>query len=228
LSNLPNNLQAPQALYYPFHLCATQTLERLLKDYSVVHFRDYMALQLTATTGTAAYADRMGHYHEAYVREGRIVQGYSVSGPLDAEMERLIDKDLADTPWRCMFDEALRVDRRFQRGLFDLSHGMRIGRTVVPGPAALLELAQDARRAKPYTVAAVRELSRDHGSLPIAYDFEYGLALVKTAAALLYTVRLCQAHRLQAVTDSASHHRLLERTRQREQFDIRNHCVDGG
>ena len=35
------------ALYYPFHLCHERTLERLLKEYSVVHFRDFMALQLT-------------------------------------------------------------------------------------------------------------------------------------------------------------------------------------
>jgi hypothetical protein len=201
------------------------TLTRLLTEYRVVHFRDYMALQLTPTTGTTAYADRMGHFHEALVQEGRIVQGYSVSGPLDSDMARSIDKDLADTHWRSLFHEALRVDRRFQRGLFDLSHGVRLGTTLVPGPAAWLELTHPSRVGHPYNVHTVRELSHQTTSLPLSYDFEYGLALLKTSAALLHTVRLCQEHRLEGVTDSHAHFRLLERTRIRDHLEIQHHCV---
>lgn len=47
-------------LYYPFHLCHERTLQRLLEEYGSIHFRDYMALQLTRMSGTTAYADRMG------------------------------------------------------------------------------------------------------------------------------------------------------------------------
>jgi len=40
------------ALYYPFHLCSRDTLTHLLSAYALVHFRDYMALQLTPMCGT--------------------------------------------------------------------------------------------------------------------------------------------------------------------------------
>src|SRR5690348_522434 len=59
------------ALYYPFHLCHQRTLERLLEKHTAVHFRDYMALQLTAMAGLTAYADRMGDQHPDLVRLGR-------------------------------------------------------------------------------------------------------------------------------------------------------------
>jgi hypothetical protein len=214
-----------QALYYPFHLCPEHTLTRLLGRYDAVHFRDYMALQLTSTIGTTAYSDRMGQFHAGLVRDGRIVQGYNVSGPLDADMVQSVDRDLADAQWRLLFHEAVRSDRRFQRGLFDFSHGMRIGRTLVPGPAALLELAQLSRGSQPCSAQVVHDLSRKGGSLADSYDFEYGFALVKTAAALIYTVRLCCEHRLEAVTDSPSHFVLLERTRTRDALAFEHHCV---
>ena len=215
------------ALYYPFHLCREDTLHRLLAEYAVVHFRDYMALQLTPMMGTTAYMDRMGQFHEALVREGRIVQGHSVSGPLDADMVRSIDADLADDRWRLLFYNALRSDRRFQRGLFEFSHGMRVGTTVVPGPAALLELCRASRSNQPYSTALVRELSEQRSSLAASYDFEYGLGLVKTSAALLYTIRLCHQHGLEAATDSWSHYELLERTRQRDTLPLQHRWLPG-
>src|SRR5262245_56022056 len=104
------------ALYYPFHLCHERTLARLLETYRAVHFRDYMALQLTPLSGTTAYQDRMGHYHPALVETGQIVQGYSVSGPLDADAVSAVDRDLMDKTWRNIFHDGLKNDRRFQRG----------------------------------------------------------------------------------------------------------------
>jgi len=92
-----------QALYYPFHLCHERTLMRLLDSYTSVHFRDYMALQLTQLSGTTAYADRMGGFHEALFKAGRIVQGYNVSGALDAEAIAAVNRDLADSTWRGSF-----------------------------------------------------------------------------------------------------------------------------
>ena len=35
------------ALYYPFHLCSGETLEHLMSQYALLHFGEYMALQLT-------------------------------------------------------------------------------------------------------------------------------------------------------------------------------------
>jgi hypothetical protein len=175
-----------------------------------------MALQLTPMSGTTAYADRMGHLHEALVKEGRIVQGHSVSGPLDDDMIAAIDRDLTDRTWRSLFHDAFNLDRRFQRGLLDVTHGMRIGGTVVPGPAAVLELTREPRRDAPVSVQRVRELSERQSSLTEGYDYEYGLALLKTSASLVYTVRICQQQGLEGVTDSERHFRLLERTCQRD------------
>jgi hypothetical protein len=220
LSTLPPSDRS--ALYYPFHLCHEQTLLHLLNEYRVVHFRDYMALQLTPMSGTTAYADRMGNLHETLVKEGRIVQGHSVSGPLDDDMIAAIDRDLNDRTWRSLFHDAFSSDRRFQRGLLDVTHGIRIGGTVVPGPAAVLELTREGRRDAVVSVQLICELSQGQPSLAEGYNYEYGLALLKTSASLVYTVRLCRQHRLEAVTDSEHHFRLLERTCQRDVIGTMN------
>ncbi|MFM8552850.1 MAG: hypothetical protein ACKOCD_11185 [Nitrospiraceae bacterium] len=211
-----------QALYYPFHLCHERTLMRLLDSYASVHFRDYMALQLTRFSGTTAYADRMGGYHEALLREGRIVQGYPVSGPLDADAIAAVDRDLADHTWRTLFHRALREDRRFQRGLFELTHGMRIGSKLVPGPAALLQLIEEERAKRPWTFSAIQRLSSSPASLEEGYDYEYGLALLKTSASLVYTIRLSLQHSLEAATDSEPHFHLLARTCERDGMTLPN------
>ena len=184
-----------------------------------------MALQVTAMTGTTAYMDRMGDQHPELVSSGRIVQGYSVSGPLDVEAIAAVDRDLADESWRARFHRALTEDRRFQRGLFDLSHGVRIGTTTVPGPAALLRLLEESRKLRRYTVQDLQRMSKGRLSLEEGYDYEYALALVKTAAALLYTLRLCGRHGLEAVTDSAVHFQLLERTCSRDKLTLNNRCL---
>ncbi|WP_447980359.1 hypothetical protein [Candidatus Nitrospira bockiana] len=214
------------ALYYPFHLCHETTLERLLERYATVHFRDYMALQLTAMTGLTAYQDRMGDRHPELVQAGRIVQGHSVSGPLDPAIEVAVDRDLADPVWRSSFHRALGEDRRFQRGLFDLSHSMRIANRIVPGAAALLSLLDPRRVSAACSVDRVRRLSRGVRTPDEGYEYEYGLALVKTAAALHHTVRLATTLHLTAVTDSKPHFDLLERTRIREQLAVVHERID--
>lgn len=216
----------PEALYYPFHLCHARTLDALLERFPRVHFRDYMAIQLTGLSGTTAYQDRMGTYFPDLVTSGRLVQGYPVSGPLSQQTEATVDRDLRDASWRQEFHEGLITDRRFQRGLFDLSHAMMIGGAQVPGPAALLELIRPVYRERSYDVAEVRRLSRSGMALPDGYAFEYGLALVKTSAALIYTLQLASLHRLAMATDSPTHFRLLERTRVREGSAAANHLIE--
>lgn len=208
------------ALFHPFHLCSPETLNRLLCQYDSIHFRDYMALRLTALMGTTAYQDRMGDDHPALVTSGRIVQGYQVSGPLDAAAIAEVDRDLADPAWRALFHTGLREDRRFQRGLFDLTHAIQIGGMLVPGPAALLRLLEPERATTHCTVALVQALAKPSLTLDDAYRFEYGLALLKTAAAQVYTIRLAQAHNLIPVTDSHTHHTLLQRSLTREHREL--------
>lgn len=214
-----------RALFYPFHLCHERTLARLLEDYGTIHFRDSMALNLSPLSGTTAPQDRMGHYHPELVEAGRIVQGYSVSDPLDADAVLAVNRDLADRAWRAIFHQGMTHDRRFQRGLFDLSHRFTVGGTTVPGPAALLRLLEDARREQACSVELVQALSGRKLDAEESYEFEYALALVKTSAALVYTIRLCARHELEAVTDSDIHFRLLERTRAREGLWLENRLL---
>ena len=216
---------ARRALYYPFHLCHEQTLARLLEDYRAVHFRDYMALQLTPMSGTTAYQDRMGQYHPELVTTGQIVQGYSVSGPLDADSISVVDRDLADKTWRAVFHNGLTNNRRFQRGLFDLSHSFAVGSSTVPGPAALLRLLEERRMTQTCSVKQVQALSSRRLASDEDYEYEYALALVKTSAALAYTVRLCRQHALEAVTDSEVHFTLLKRTCAREGISLENRQI---
>lgn len=199
----------PQALFYPFHLCHETTLAKLLLRFAVVHFRDFMALQLTPMVGMTAYADRMGDSFPELLAAERLVQGYDVSGPLPIAVATAIDKDLEDQMWRRIFDRALRTDGRFQRGLFEPRHP--------------LDLSGKRLETIPYYVSRVRHLcatsNADQGEL------DYGLALVKTAASLVYTYRLALTHGLQVATDSAAHFELFQRTCMREHIAISNHLV---
>lgn len=197
----------------------------MLARYQSIHFRDYMALRLTPLMGTMAYQDRMGDDHPTLVESGRLVQGYSVSGPLDPCARAAVDRDLGDPRWRALFHEALRNNRRFQRGLFELTHAMRIGPALVPGPAALLRLLEADRAESPCTVAMVQGLARPSLTLEEAYEFEYGLALLKTSAAQVYTIRLAEEQQLLPVTDSHSHYALLNQTLMREGLDLGNACI---
>lgn len=213
------------ALFYPFHLCHAETLARLLSRFYRVHFRDYMAIQLSPFSGTTAYADRMGGFFPELLANGRLIQGYTVSGPLPDTIRTAIDRDLADQEWRALFHQAFKEDRRFQRGLFDPTHAMTIGRDLVPGPAALLRLMHKEFQRSPFTVKEIQHLSANRLSGNAAYCFEYGLALIKTAAALRYTIALSDTHNLAAATDSSAHCHLLTRTLAREDLTLSNHLV---
>jgi hypothetical protein len=184
-----------------------------------------MALQISPMSGTTAFVDRMGDRHAELVKAGRIVQGYQVSGPLAADMVEAVNRDLADLTWRSLFHNALREDRRFLRGLFDWSHGTVIGGSPVPAPAALLCLIKDERKHRPRTFQDLQRLSERKHSLDEGYDYEYVLALVKTSAALAYTIRLSLQHRLDAATDSKTHFLLLSRTCLREKVSLANRLV---
>lgn len=217
------------ALYYPFHLCHERTLASLLDEYASIHFRDALALPVTPLSGTTAPQDRMGDFHPDLLRTGRLVQGYPVSGPPDPDLVTAMNRDLADRKWRACFHRALRDDRRFQRGLFDLAHGMRIGPALVPGPAALLRLTEETRRDRPCSYRRLQELSIDLSSrrldLEEGYEYEYALALVNTSASLAWTVRHCLAHGLEAVTDSRAHFDLLARSLARDGVALLNRWI---
>ena len=96
----------------------------------------------------------------------------------------------------------------------------------MPGPAALLRLLEPDRAAVFSTVALVQRLAKPPLTLEEAYQFEYGLALLKTAAAQVYTIRLSRAHNLLPVTDSRTHDVLLSRTLARDGIDLPHEYVD--
>ena len=209
-------------MFYPFHLCHSETLARLLTRFITIHFRDFMALQLTPMSGVTAFQDRMGMGFPDLIESGQLVQGYNVSGPLRPTVPAAIDRDLHDPLWRARFHTALCRDRRFQRGLFEPSHSLRIGDSLVPGPAALLRLMDDSFREHAYDLDRVRALSTKSVTLEEGYHYEYGLALVKTSASLVYTQTLARAHQLQPVTDSPAHFSLYAQSCIRENWPRTN------
>ncbi|MDN5940429.1 MAG: hypothetical protein L0H94_00985 [Nitrospira sp.] len=220
-----NRPRTPHALFYPFHLCHSETLTRLLTRFATVHFRDFMALQLSPLSGMTAFQDRMGMSFPDLIESKRLVQGYDVSGPLPPPVATAIDRDLHDPLWRTRFHRALCQDRRLQRGLFEPSHGLRIGDSLVPGPAALLRLMDNSFRQRAYDLDQVRALSMKHLGLEESYHCEYGMALVKTSAALVYTHTLTLAHQLQPVTDSVAHFSLYAQSCVRENWPRTNHLL---
>ena len=197
-------------------------MARLLARFATVHFRDFMALQLTPMSGMTAFQDRMGMSFPDLVDSGRLVQGYDVSGPLSPALAAAIDRDLRDPIWRARFHQALRRDRRLQRGLFEPSHSLRIGDSLVPGPAALLRLMDDSFRQQAYALDQVRALSKRRLTLEEGYHYEYGLALVKTSASLVYTQTLALTNQLEPVTDSPAHFALYAQSCIRESWPKTN------
>ena len=217
-----NRPRAPHALFYPFHLCHSETLTRILMRFATIHFRDFMALQLTPMSGMTAFQDRMGMNFPDLIESKRLVQGYDVNGPLPPPVAAAIDRDLQDPLWRARFHTALCQNRRLQRGLFEPSHSLRIGNSLVPGPAALLRLMDDSFRQRAYTLDQIRALSMTRLSLEEGYHCEYGVALVKTSAALVYTQTLTLAYQLQPVTDSPAHFSLYAQSCVRENWPKTN------
>jgi hypothetical protein len=200
-------------------------LARLLTRFATVHFRDFMALQLTPMSGITAFQDRMGMSFPDLVQSERLVQGYDVSGPLSPTVAAAVDRDLHDPQWRACFHTAFRRDRRLQRGLFEPSHSLRIGDNLVAGPAALLHLMDNSFSQQAYDLDRVRELSRSRLTLEEGYHFEYGLALAKTSASLVYTQTLALTHQLQPVTDSPAHFALYAQSCVRENWPRTNHLL---
>ena len=213
------------ALYYPFHLCHDRTIERLLADYQTVHFRDFMALQLTPMMGTTAFPDRMGDYHPELLKAGRIVQGYNLSGSMKPETVSAVNRDLADHQWRGLFQESMLNDRRFQRGLFADPQDASARPAETHKNPEWLQFCEMEWGNTPFDVAMVQIMSRHRFQGKEATRFEYGWALIKTAASLIYTTQLCHRLDLVAVTDSASHHHLLARTCNRDQIMLKNFCM---
>jgi len=213
------------ALYYPFHLCHEQTLHQLIEHYPRVHFRNFMALQLTPFMGTTAFPECMGDDYPDLLEKGRIVQGHDLSGPLNPAITTLVNQDLADPLWRTIFHQALRDDRRFQRGLFPFSQDSQGRSTVASDLAVLSAFQQPEREFAPCTVETLQVMSRRRLPDNENLSFEYGFGLIKMSAALVYSIQLCQQFGLVAVTDSPSHHRLLERTCLRNTVDLTNICL---
>jgi hypothetical protein len=214
-----------KALYYPFHLCHEKTLHRLLAEFEQIHFRDFMALQLTPMVGTTAFPDRMGDFYPEYLKAGRIVQGHNVSGSMSPEVIASVDRDLQDPIWRKSFHEFLMSDHRFQRGLFDDSQIQPVGSCDIRKSPILQEFKNSDWIDKQYRVETVQTLSRKPLVPEDSSRFEYGFALIKTSASLIYSIQLCQQLNLVAVTDSASHHRLLARSCTREHIELTNYWV---
>jgi len=184
-----------------------------------------MALQLTEFMGATAFPDRMGDYYPAYVESGRIVQGHAVSGCLPPQLMLAVDRDLADPTWRSMFHQALLLDNRFQRGLLNASELEGFAHRQEK-PAPLVASSPPPRwEETSYTVDQIKRLSRKALSRSDNPMFEYGWALVKTSAALCYTIRLCEQLHTDAVTDSLSHYQLLAQTCQREHLQLSNVCI---
>lgn len=213
------------ALYYPFHLCHEKTLHRLFAEFEQVHFRDFMALQLTPMVGTTAFPDRMGDAYPEYLEAGRIVQGHNLSGSMSPEVMASVDQDLQDPIWRKRFHEFLVSDYRFQRGLFDDSQLQKVKNCNQRETPVLLAFKKTDWIDTPYRVETVQALSRKPLAAQDSSQFEYGFALIKTSASLVYTIQLCQQRNLVAVTDSGSHHRLLARTCTRKRIDLANYLV---
>lgn len=213
------------ALYYPFHLCHDRTLEQLLADYQTVHFRDFMALQLTPMMGTTAFPDRMGDYHPDYVKAGRIIQGHNLNGAMTPETVLAVNQDLGDPQWRYIFQGSLIHDRRFQRGLFAAPLSLSTESVDAQPDPEWFQFRDKEWEHESFDVKMVQDWSRRRLQGEEATRFEYGWALIKTSASLHYTIRLCHQLNVVAVTDSSSHYHLLKRTSDREQIALHNACV---
>ncbi|TKS59437.1 MAG: hypothetical protein EWM72_02247 [Nitrospira sp.] len=221
-----NLMPRTDVFFYPFHLCHERTLERLLAKFARVHFRDFMALQLSPFCGTTAYPDRMGDSFPDLVTVGRLLQGYNVSGPLSPETVTAIDRDLSDPSWRALFHTALTEDRRFQRGLFDEALIAESSMTHTDKPSLFTRLRKEDFPAVPFTVAGIGQLSRQRLTGRQADPFDYGLALLKTSASLVYTIQLAAAQRLAMATDSHAHFTLLALTAERDGITLENYWIE--
>jgi hypothetical protein len=84
---------------------------------------------------------------------------------------------------------------------------------------------QPEREFVPYSIETIQAMSRRRLPEQENLTFEYGFGLIKTSAALVYSIQLCHQLGLVAVTDSPAHHQLLRRTCLRDSVDLSNICV---
>ncbi len=210
------------ALYYPFHLCHERTLKRLLEDYETVHFRNFMALRLTPLMGTTAFPDRMGDYYPQHLAAGRIIQGYDPNGSMTPQTTSAVNQDLTDSSWRHRFQDSILNDHRFQRGLFPDPQAEIAQAENSP---AWLQFHEETWEYEVLNVEIVQALSRKRLQGRQASQFEYGWAMIKTAASLIYTIQLCHQLKLTAVPDSTAHYHLLAQTCRREDTKLENVCL---
>ena len=201
-------------------------MQWLLEQYEQVHFRDYMAIQVSPLCGTTAFPERMGDSFPDLLTSKRLVQGYNVSGPLNLDTCTAVDRDLTDSTWRALFHRALVENRRFQRGLFDGADITGHDNDGIAEPALMARLQDVSFETTPFTVARIRELSRRRPIGREADLFDYGLALLKTSASLVYTIQLAMAEQLAVATDSRAHFTLFTRLVERTGVTIENRSVE--
>ena len=184
-----------------------------------------MALQLSPMVGAVAFQDRMGDVYPELLKSGQIVQGHSVSGSMSQNIVTAVNHDLKDPEWRSCFHEGLKSNRQFQHGVVTFALDSE-GRSTGPtDPHALQKLQQPEWEFRPFDVETIRKLSGKSLSEKESNQFEYGSALIKTAASLAYTMHLCHQLHLVAATDSLFHYRLLERTCHRDNVALTNTYV---
>jgi hypothetical protein len=95
--------------------------------------------------------------------------------------------------------------------------------TKTDEPSTLARLEKDAFQANYFTAASIGQPSQQRLAGEQADMFDYGLALLKTSASLVYTVQLADARRLAVATDSQVHFTLLARTAERDGINLENY-----
>ena len=184
-----------------------------------------MALQLTPMMGTTAYPDRMGDYHPEFLKNGRIIQGHNLSGAMSPQIITSVNTDLADPVWRNLFQQSLSNDHRFQRGLFADPEKKISPETAASPTPEWVQFNDMTWGTRPFDVKTIQIFSQQRLEGERAAQFEYGWALIKTAASLNYTIQLCQQLHLDAATDSSTHHHLLTQTCKRDGLTLPNFCL---
>jgi hypothetical protein len=185
-----------------------------------------MAIQVSPFCGTTAFPERMGDSFPDLLARERLVQGYNVSGSLSLDTCLAVDHDLTDSTWRGLFHSALSENRRFQRGLFDGADITGRHNDGTDEQALMVRLQDVSFETALFTVAGIRELSRRRLVGRDADLFDYGLALLKTSASLVYTIQLATAGELAVATDSGAHFKLLSRLLERVGLTIENILVE--
>ena len=144
---------------------------------------------------------------------------------MSSETSNAVNQDLVDPQWRGLFQKFLLSNWRFQRGLFPEPQKPSGGPVETQAEPEWLQFYGMEWAKAPFQVETVQALSRHRPVGEEIAQFEYGWALIKTAASLTYTIQLCHQLNVSAVTDSSSHYHLLAHTCKRSQIPLINTCV---